>query len=86
LSDIWEHTYETWSERQADKYYELLISACQYVSEQPEKGKPYNEVAKDIFGFQAGKHILLYRMLQTSEIEIVRILHEKMDLKNRIKE
>ena len=27
LEEIWEYTYETWSEKQADKYYnELIVS------------------------------------------------------------
>jgi toxin ParE1/3/4 len=25
LTDIWNYTLENWSERQADKYYDLLI-------------------------------------------------------------
>jgi toxin ParE1/3/4 len=86
LSDIWDYTYETWSERQADKYYELLMAACRDISERPEKGKQYVEIAKEILGFRIGKHILFYRIINPYEIEVVRILHEKMDLKNQIKE
>lgn len=86
LSDIWNYTYETWSERQADKYYELLIAACRDIAEQPEKGKHYSEIATEIFGFRVGKHILFYRIRNPFEVEVVRILHESMDLKNRIKE
>ena len=29
LSNIWNYTVETWSERQADLYYEMLIGFCQ---------------------------------------------------------
>ena len=29
LSEIWDYTFKVWSEKQADKYYELLISNCQ---------------------------------------------------------
>jgi toxin ParE1/3/4 len=28
LSKIWEYTLEVWSENQADKYYDMLISNC----------------------------------------------------------
>ena len=28
LSEIWNYTYDAWSESQADKYYNLLIGFC----------------------------------------------------------
>lgn len=28
LSEIWLYTFDKWSERPADKYYELLIGFC----------------------------------------------------------
>ncbi len=28
LAKIWDYTFEVWSEKQADKYYESLISNC----------------------------------------------------------
>ncbi len=35
LSNIWNYTYDNWSEKQADKYYELLILACEAISTNP---------------------------------------------------
>ena len=32
LSNIWEYTYDIWSEKQADLYYEMLINAVDAVS------------------------------------------------------
>ncbi len=28
LSDIWNYTFDAWSESQADKYYKLILDAC----------------------------------------------------------
>jgi len=28
LANIWEYTYQTWSEKQADKYYRFLLEHC----------------------------------------------------------
>ncbi|RLC87435.1 MAG: type II toxin-antitoxin system RelE/ParE family toxin, partial [Chloroflexi bacterium] len=41
-----------------------------------------------LFGLRVGRHIVFYRKIQFEgkEIEITRILHERMDLKNRVKE
>ncbi|MEY4876828.1 MAG: hypothetical protein RL708_1977 [Bacteroidota bacterium] len=86
LSQIWEYTFKEWSEKQADKYYELLIIACEEISRNPKVGKHYNEVATDISGYLVQKHIIFYRVVKPNEIEVVRILHGSMDLKNRIDE
>ena len=86
LSKIWEYTYDVWSESQADKYYELLIDAFEGISRNPEIGKSYDEIDKAILGLGVGKHIVFYRVAKSDEIEIIRILHQRMDLKNRFDE
>lgn len=86
LSGIWEYTVETWSESQADKYYFMLLDSCQDLAEGKVSGKNYPEIHADIIGFRAGQHILFYRKLSSIKIEIVRILHVQMDLKNRVQE
>lgn len=86
LTKIWDYTYEVWSESQADKYYVLLIETCQEIAKSPNIGKKYFIVANEIWGFRVGRHIIFYRETKLQEIEVVRILHERMDLKNRIDE
>jgi toxin ParE1/3/4 len=86
LANIWNYTLETWSERQADIYYEALIDACCEIAENPSIGKNYNEISETLYGFRVNRHIIFYRINSCHEIEIVRILHGSMDLKNRIYE
>lgn len=86
LSKIWEYTYEVWSEHQADKYYFELLVDCQELAENQNLGKNYDEINKEIFGYKSGQHLIFYRIIDTNAIEITRILHSRMDLKNRIRE
>jgi len=86
LSEIWDYTYEVWSENQADKYYFELLEDCKELSENQILGKNYIEIEKDIFGYLSGQHVIFYRILNEKEIEIIRFLHASMDLKNRIQE
>jgi len=86
LSAIWEYTVETWSERQADKYYFMLLDTCQDLADGKASGKIYPEINTEILGFRAGQHILFYRKLSHDKVEVARILHTQMDLKNRIQE
>ncbi|MCL6261539.1 type II toxin-antitoxin system RelE/ParE family toxin [Aquiflexum sp. TKW24L] len=84
LSEIWEYTFDVWSEDQADKYYEFLLSTCQELALIPEKGKSYDKIRKNLLGYLANRHVIFYVVKPEMEIEIIRILHEKMDMKNRI--
>ncbi len=86
LNDIWAYTFEKWSENQADKYYATLKFACKQIGENPELGKEYEEISRNLLGLKSGKHIIFYQMIAEDEIEVIRILHEGMDLKNRINE
>lgn len=86
LSKIWDYTFEVWSEEQADKYYDGLISNCQEIAEDPELGKTYEGISEQLLGMKANRHIIFYRTLNENYVEITRILHERMDLKKRIAE
>jgi toxin ParE1/3/4 len=86
LSDIWDYTYEVWSENQADNYYHALLQDCKAIAENQNLGKNYVEISSDIFGYKSGQHIIFYRKINTLEIEITRFLHSRMDLKNRIQD
>ena len=85
LSTIWDYTFETWSEIQADIYYNELIESCEELTRNPSLGKNYEEIDFGILGYKVGSHIIFYRIKSTSKIEIIRFLHSKMDLKIRIK-
>ena len=86
LNDIWFYTFDEWSEKQADKYYNLLLDSCQELANSKIVGKHFPEIDKEIFGFRIGQHIIFYRVIQKGTLEIERILHVQMDLKNRITE
>ena len=84
LSKIWDYTFEVWSERQADKYYESLISDCQEIAENPHLGKNYDGITQSLLGMKTNRHIIFYQTLNENYVEITRILHDRMDLKKRI--
>ncbi|NMH26514.1 type II toxin-antitoxin system RelE/ParE family toxin [Flavobacterium silvaticum] len=84
LSDIWDYTCDEWSEDQADKYYDLLLASCQELAKHPNFGKNYENINKNLLGFKSNHHIIFFRIISDKEIEIARILHEKMDLKSKL--
>jgi toxin ParE1/3/4 len=84
LTDIWNYTLREWSEDQADSYYNKMKLACKMIRQNPNIGKKYTEVQEHLFGLKSGKHIIFYHLISDSEIENIRILHERMDLKSKI--
>ena len=83
ISGIWDYTVDTWSEKQADKYYNSLIESCTDFTKNPKLGKKYFQIHSELYGFNVHKHIIFYRIDSNSDIEITRILHESMDLKDK---
>ena len=84
LENIWDYTFDKWSLEQADKYYSLLIDACNLIGENPNIGKNYIGVTTELFGLRTNRHIIFYRKFPDKPVEITRILHERMDLQNRL--
>ena len=87
LSSIWEYTVRTWSVSQAERYYNLLIDCCRMISESKiTTSRRYDEVMAGLSGVRAGRHIIFYTISDSHCATIVRILHEKMDIRQRLKE
>jgi toxin ParE1/3/4 len=83
LEEIWLYTFQTWSLEQADRYHGLIYKEIEFLSAKPEAGKDLQHVRK---GYRSSKikfYFIFYKY-STAEIEIVRILHEKMDIPNRL--
>ena len=72
--------------QQADKYYYMLLDSCKMIAEKPSVGRNYEGIVNQLFGFKTGRHIIFYKIDDKEEVEIIRILHEQMDLKHRISE
>jgi toxin ParE1/3/4 len=86
LKSIWNFTFENCSEKQADKYYKILIDNFNQISKNPDTGKNYPDIFENIIGLRVGRHIVFYIQNQDNEFLIVRIQPERMELKSRIKE
>jgi toxin ParE1/3/4 len=86
LEQIWLYTFKNWSIEQADRYYNLLISEMEYVSQNQESGKSMNHIKNGYRASKVKSHLIFYKTSSESEIETIRILHERMDIENRLKE
>ena len=80
LYKIWSYTVDTWSEKQAEKYYSRLLAAFERIAAKPLScGKAYDILYQGLRGEHIGRHIVFYFVKDRDGVLIVRVLHEKMD-------
>jgi toxin ParE1/3/4 len=85
LEKIWLYTVEKWSIEQADRYYNLIFDEINYICRNINAGKSMEHVRKGYRASKVKSHLIFYRVLNDT-IEVIRILHERMDIENKLNE
>ncbi|MCF8714473.1 type II toxin-antitoxin system RelE/ParE family toxin [Joostella atrarenae] len=85
LNDIWVYTFHKWSKEQADRYYELIIDEIEFISDNYLIGKSAEQTRKNYRVSKIKSHLIFYRKVENEIVEIVRILHQRMDIKKLLK-
>lgn len=85
LNDIWIFTFQKWSKEQADRYYDLIIGEIEFIAEHFSTGKSVEHTRKNYRVTQIKSHLIFYRKGEDGIVEIVRILHQAMNVKKRLK-
>jgi toxin ParE1/3/4 len=85
IEKIWLYTIENWSQDQADRYYNLIIDEIENIAKDPFSGMDYSEVKKGYFRSRVKSHYIFYRInSKKKKVEIIRILHQQMDIDSRL--
>lgn len=86
IDSIWLYTFENWSHAQADKYYNEIIAEIRKLAARPEIGRKFTHGDRSYRYSQLKSHLIFYREISATEIEVIRILHKRMDIENRLSE
>ncbi|MAL95975.1 MAG: plasmid stabilization protein ParE [Haliea sp.] len=73
-------TQRRWGREQRRLYIRQFDDAFHLLAERPEAGTVCDSIKSGYRKFPNGGHVVFYRQLSDSEIEVVRILHKRMDL------
>ena len=80
LDEIWDYTFNVWSEEQADRYYTQLYEAIIALASMPDYlGRKFESIKPGLWGYGVGRHIFFYHKEADGLVWVDRILHEKMD-------
>ena len=85
IDNIWLYTFDNWTLEQADRYINLIFDEIEYLADNPNSGKDFSHIRKNYRCSKVKSHIIFYRFVDKQEcIEIIRILHQRMDIDHRL--
>ena len=85
LDKVWVYALNKWSKEQADRYHDLIIAEIEFIANNFMTGKSAEQTRKNYRVTKIKSHLLFYRKAENGIVEIVRILHQRMDIKKRLK-
>lgn len=78
LSSIWDVTEERWDAVQAEKYLNEIRAAIERVADDPDLAPRCDEVREGYRRYGIGSH-LLFNVERDGGVDVIRILHQRMD-------
>lgn len=84
LDKIWMYTFNKWTKEQADRYFDLIITEIEFLADNFMTGKSAEQTRKNYRVTKVKSHLIFFRKAENDIVEIVRILHQRMDIKKRL--
>jgi toxin ParE1/3/4 len=84
LDAIWTFTADRWGVAQADAYVRELHDACAALSRRERVDQDASGLRPGYRKLRCGRHVIFHRAPDDGSIEIVRILHDRMDVEARL--
>ena len=84
LKSIGRFTLRSWGREQRNIYLSKLDESFHRLADQPNLGSARDDIRKGYRVYHVGRHLIFYRQKSTG-IEIIRILHGRMDVETHLK-
>ncbi len=78
------YTQKRWGKEQRSLYAKQFDDAFHLLADNPEIGKMCDYIKQGYKKFPHASHIIFYRAVNNDEIEIVRILHKRIDARTQL--
>lgn len=80
LEEIWAYTYDRWGPDQAEEYLRELQRAIERAAANPRIGRACDEIRPGYRQLAAASHTLFYRVSAEGFLDVVRVLHRRIDV------
>ena len=67
----------------AERYVRAIGTTLETLADNPELGRVYSDVYEDLRVYPSGSHLIFY-FSQENGIDVVRILHKRMDVQSHL--
>jgi toxin ParE1/3/4 len=84
LAEIWDYTAGRWGSGQAERSILGIRNVCEALAAGRRKGRAIDDIRHGYLKIAVGSHVLFYRIGGRGEINVVRILHRRMDVESRL--
>ncbi|RUP02497.1 MAG: type II toxin-antitoxin system RelE/ParE family toxin [Mycobacterium sp.] len=81
---MWDYTCRRWDVEQADEYLRELQPAIELAAVNLRIGQGCEEIRPSYRELAAGSQILDYRVVPDGVVDVVRVLHQRMDVDRRL--
>jgi toxin ParE1/3/4 len=83
LKGIAKYTEQTWNHEQRNSYLGELDQAFHRLAENIELGEVCDHIRSGYRVFPVGSHLIFYKIGAGNVIEIIRVLHKRMDVSSQ---
>ena len=73
------HTLQQWGKQKRDTYIGDLFDTFGRLSATPQIAARVDDIRKGYRKFPQGSHVIFFRASELHDIEIIRVLHKRMD-------
>ena len=84
LKSIGRYIQKIWGVNQRNTYLTEIDRAFHDISNNPNIGRNCDYIRSGYRKYKVGKHYIFYREVSIEEVEIVRVLHERMDISRHL--
>jgi|SRR5689334_9602572 toxin ParE1/3/4 len=86
LGDIWDYGARNWGAEQADRYIFGIRAACEALANGSRQGRAIDDIRPGYRKLAVASHFVFYRITDTGLIDVIRILHQRMDIASRLQD
>ena len=84
INNLWIYTAENSSVAQVNRYYNLIFDEIEYIINNFDMARDCGKILKSYKYSKVKSHLIFFKKDKMNEIEVVRVLHEKMDVESRL--
>jgi toxin ParE1/3/4 len=84
LREIALYTRKTWGKEQESIYMKGLFACFEKIAAQQTQNRDLSHIIPGCLIYKISHHLIVFRWLEDRRPEIIRVLHEKMDISLRL--